>query len=114
MKRRSIVVSSAASYDQANIVSYLGSVEGLEIALQTDQKLDQAMRSLTTLSQRGRVVPELKQRGITGYRELIEFPYRIIYRIVRSEVWILAVIDGRRDLSEVLFTRVQQERVGDW
>jgi toxin ParE1/3/4 len=41
----------------------------------------------------GRVVPELENPDI---RELIESPYRIIYRVLRLEVEILAVFHGAR------------------
>ena len=41
----------------------------------------------------GRVVPELENQDI---RELNESPYRIIYRVLHSEVEILAVFHGAR------------------
>jgi len=50
-------------------------------------------------------VPELKDVGITDYRELISAPYRIFYRITGRVVSILGVLDGRRDLEEILIHR---------
>ena len=54
---------------------------------------------------RCRVVPELREEGIDAYRELVIRPYRIMFRIHGSEVVLLAVVDGRRDLQELLLER---------
>ncbi len=42
----------------------------------------------------GRVIPEIKNKNC---RELIYGAYRIMYRIVKREVWITGVIHGARD-----------------
>ena len=44
----------------------------------------------------GRIVPEYQEKDV---RELIERPYRIIYRIRPDQIDILAVIHGARLLS---------------
>jgi toxin ParE1/3/4 len=44
--------------------------------------------------------------GITSWRELVSKPYRIISRIERETVNVLAVLDGRRDLADLLFERL--------
>jgi toxin ParE1/3/4 len=40
------------------------------------------------------------------FREIHFKPYRIIYQIVESDVYIHAVLDGRRDLQELLEIRL--------
>jgi len=45
----------------------------------------------------GRVVPEFPQEDL---RELVEPPYRLIYRINPDAVEVLAVVHGRQDLRE--------------
>jgi len=55
-----------------------------------------AGRSLDTLPWRGRIVPEL---GLDDYREISVHEYRLIYRIVGRTVEIIAVIHGRRLLT---------------
>jgi plasmid stabilization system protein ParE len=47
----------------------------------------------------GRKVPEFDAEDI---RELIEWPYRIIYRIKKDQIDVLAVIHGARQLPEQL------------
>lgn len=50
--------------------------------------------SLSHLSNRGRVVPEL---GEDAVREIFVYRYRLIYQVSSSEVRILAVIPGEMD-----------------
>ena len=53
-------------------------------------------RSLSRMSSRGRVVPEIGDRQI---RELFVQSYRLIYKVERSRVAILALVHGARDLE---------------
>jgi len=55
---------------------------------------------------RCRWVPELKDLGIETYRELILPPYRICFRLEKSRVVLLGVLDSRRDLEELLVKRL--------
>jgi plasmid stabilization system protein ParE len=55
------------------------------------------------------VVPELAHFGIRNWRELIVKPYRIIYRIDEDTVNVLAMLDGRRDLQDLLLERLIRE-----
>ena len=54
---------------------------------------------------KGRIVPELRFFNILSYREMIYPPWRIIYRIMEDKVWILAVIDVRRNMEDILLER---------
>ena len=56
--------------------------------------------------QRGRVVPELQHQGIAQYRELVIAPWRLIYRITDDTVLVLSVLDGRRNVEDLLLTRL--------
>jgi plasmid stabilization system protein ParE len=69
-------------------------------------RLDAQARALQSLPERGRVVPELRRIGVLSYREVISRPWRIIYTITGGQVWIMAVLDGRRELAALLFERL--------
>ena len=63
------------------------------------QVLDAALvtaASLATLSERGRVVPELNDPAI---RELFVFRYRLIYRVDDQRVVVVAFLHGSRDFA---------------
>ncbi len=57
--------------------------------------------SLQTLPERGRVVPELRAIGVLSYLEVFHKPWRMVYKIQSREVWIMAVMDGRRALADL-------------
>jgi plasmid stabilization system protein ParE len=108
MKRRAVILASAASDDLAALLHYAMANAGADAAVALDKTIDAALGSLETLAHRGRVVPELQVRGITTYRELVRAPHRIIYRVIGDEVWVLAVVDARRDLHALLYERARR------
>ena len=57
------------------------------------------------------VVPELLDQGITNYREMIVAPWRIIYKIEKKDVYVLSVIDGRRNVEDVLLYRLATRKL---
>ncbi len=59
-------------------------------------RTSQAARSLSDLPERGRRIPEIRDKAI---REVYIQSYRLIYRIEKNSVSILALIHGRRDLT---------------
>ena len=62
--------------------------------------------SLHMFPDRGRIVPEVQDQGITQYRELIVAPWRIIYRISEKNVYVLSVLDSRRNVEDILLKRL--------
>jgi len=50
--------------------------------------------------------PELERIGVYDYREVFFKPYRIIYQISGSEVYVHCVLDGRRDMQTLLQQRL--------
>ena len=64
--------------------------------------------SLYYFPKRKRVVPELQQIGILKYREIIHKRWRIIFKIDDDKVYILLVVDSRRNLEDILFQRLMK------
>ena len=56
-------------------------------ALTALQRLRTRAAALRTHPQRGRIVPELREAGALHYRELVERPWRILYRIKGDVCW---------------------------
>ena len=87
------------------IVEYIAS-ENLEAALAIFDSIRAMAGQLVSFPERGRVVPELHTFGISQYRELLLSPWRLICRIGEGEVFVVAVIDGRRNLEDILLERI--------
>lgn len=105
MRRRKVLWARSARRDIELIVSYLAD-RSPQAALATLDRLEIKARSLASLAERGRVVPELARLHVREYRELIIPPYRLLYRRRGSDVLVLAVFDGRRNLEDVLLDRL--------
>jgi len=43
---------------------------------------------------------------VVDYREVFFKPYRIFYTIIEKKVFVVAIIDGRRDLRSFPFSRI--------
>lgn len=74
-------------------------------ALRVVERIEKRAAALRTFSERARIVPELRALGRDRYREIIESPWRLIYRIEGHQVLVVSVLDSRRDLSLVLHHR---------
>ncbi|HBD95041.1 MAG: hypothetical protein A2015_04140 [Spirochaetes bacterium GWF1_31_7] len=73
------------------------------------KKIEDRLEELSFFPMKGRVVPELEKKSITDYRELIEGYYRIIYHIRNKDVYVLSIIDGRRNIEELLITKLMRK-----
>lgn len=66
----------------------------------------QRAESLNHFPQRGRIVPELADIGILTYRELIIERWRLIYKIDKDHVFVIALFDSRQNIEDILFQRL--------
>lgn len=103
-KRFAVYWATTATLDIGIIIDYI-CLDSLENAQQFLGKIEQTASRLKLFPHRGRVVPELKEHGMLIYRELVCFPWRIIYRIEDRTVWVMAVIDGHRNMEDLLLER---------
>jgi toxin ParE1/3/4 len=100
-----ITWSRTAVRDLDEILDYIASERDVDQALQVYERLRNGIASLSSMPRRFRQVPELVDVGLFEYREVIERPYRLVFRIADHEVVILAILDSRRDLEELLVQR---------
>ena len=105
MTPRKVVWARSARRDLEAIVAYLAD-RSPQAALATLDRLEARAKSLATLAERGRIVPELRRLHIQEYRELVVPPHRLIYRVRDSRVLVLAVVDARRSLEDILLDRL--------
>jgi toxin ParE1/3/4 len=70
------------------------------------QQIEKNLLSLSEFPERGAYPKELLKLGIREYREIFFKPYRIIYRTINKNVYVLLVADGRRDMQSLLQRRL--------
>ena len=90
---RKVIWAQAAYDDLEAIVEYLHR-DSPAYASSFVNMVIKSARTLSNLSERGRIVPELNNKKI---REIFILSYRMIYRIEDDRVFIVALIHGHRD-----------------
>ena len=104
-RRFRVIWTEVAIADVEGIVDYVAVHDSVAAAEKLYSKLETSIGSLVTSPRRGRVVPELRAEGLEMYRELVVSKYRVLFRVRDREVVLLGVLDGRRDLAELLVQR---------
>ena len=99
--------ANTAEKDLDSIVGHIAA-ESVEEALRVLAAVQAKAAALRHFPDRGRVVPELKEKGITLYRELIIPPWRLLYRVSGNTVYVLAAFDSRRNLEDILLSRFME------
>jgi toxin ParE1/3/4 len=94
-----------AGQDLESIVEFIAR-DNIAYALQVLRKIQGAAATLERMPERGRIVPELAEVGMRLYHEILCPPWRIIYRIVGPTVFVMTVIDGRRNVEDILLERL--------
>jgi len=106
-KRYTVYWSKIAQDDLVEIIEYiaLDSLDNSEVIF---KKIKEQAVKLESFPERGRTVSELEFHNINNYRELIITPWRIIYRIEEQKVYVLAVIDSRRNFEDIILKRIMR------
>lgn len=99
-----VLWTHTAEKDLTDIIRHIAE-DNAPAAVEILNKIQVAARRLENFPDRGRFIPELKKQGIGNYRELIVSPWRIMYRVAATDVFVLSVIDGRMNVEDVLLNR---------
>jgi len=106
VKRYRVRLAEDAEQDLIDIYRYVALHDSVEKAVYVLDQLESLCSRLTELPERGHVPPELDRIGVTNYREVHFKPYRVIYEVIRQDVFIHCVLDGRRDMQSLLERRL--------
>ena len=95
-----------AESDLWDIYHYVAQNDSVENANRLLGNLERTIAKLETMPLRGHFPPELKRVSVLEFREIFFKPYRIIYHLIESNVYVHCVLDGRRDLQDLLQERL--------
>lgn len=101
-----VLLTDDAAGDLAEIYEYIASHDAPQKADHVLRQLEKAFLRLSESPNRGAYPKELLVLGIREYREVFFKPYRIIYRVIDKNVYVLLIVDGRRDLQLLLERRL--------
>jgi len=97
--------SETAENDLLSIIEYIARDNPLQ-ARKIFGEIKKQTESLYAFPDRGRMIPELQNQGITLYRELIIGPWRVMYRVSEDSVYVLSVLDSRKNVEDILLQRL--------
>lgn len=103
-----VFLTDDAARDLEELYDY---IDVHDVPGKADYVLDQIEQAFSNLSDnRGRGVcpKELLAVGLREYREIFFKPYRIIYRLISENVYVMVIADGRRDMQTLLLRRLLQ------
>ena len=102
----SVRLVEAAEFDILMLHRFVESSDGPGRADGLLAKIEMTIATLDHQPGRGHFPPELARLGIHDFREIHYKPYRIIYTVEGQEVVVQAILDGRRDLRDLLEARL--------
>lgn len=104
----SVQLTDDAARDLEDICNYVESHDTPGRAEHVLERIEEAFESLSAHPHRGNYPKELLEVGIREYREVLFKPYRVIYQVMESNVYVLLIADGRRDMQTLLQRRLLQ------
>ena len=102
----SILLTYDAARDLDELFDYIAEHDSPRKADYVLEQIEKTFSTLSEFPERGVYPKELLKLGIREYREIFFKPYRIIYRVMDKNVYVLLVVDSRRDMHSLLQRRL--------
>ena len=102
----SVLMTDDAAQDLYEIYDNIAAHDAPQKAGHGLDQIEKRLFSLSGSPDRGAHPKELLALGIREYREFFFKPYRIIYRVIGENVYVMLISDGRRDMQSFLQRRL--------
>lgn len=101
-----VLVTNDAACDLEELYDYIVLHDAPQKADYVLAQIGKTFSRLSQFPEQGSHPKELLALGIREYREVFFKPYRIIYRVMDKNIYILLIADGRRDMQTLLQRRL--------
>jgi toxin ParE1/3/4 len=101
-----VLLTNAAARDLDELYDFITEHDAPRKANFALKQIEKAFTNLSELPERDTYPKELLAIGIREYREVFFKPYRIIYRVMDKNVYILLIVDKRRGMQLLLQRRL--------
>ncbi len=101
-----VFLTDDAARDLEELHDYIESHDAPGKADYVLDHIEKAFSSLSENPERGAYPKELLAVGLREYREIFFKSYRIIYRVMTENVYVMVIADGRRDMQTLLQRRL--------
>jgi toxin ParE1/3/4 len=101
-----VLLTHDAARDLDELYDYIARHDAPRKADYVLEQIEKTFSQLSEFPERGAYPKELLALGIRDYREIFFKPYRILYRVLDKNVYVLLIADGRRDMQSLLQRRL--------
>jgi len=101
-----VLLTNDAAGDLTELYDYIAVHDSPRKADYVLEQIEKTFSTLSEFPEQGIYPKELLKLGIREYREVFFKPYRIIYRVMEKNVYVLLIVDGRRDMQSLLQRRL--------
>jgi toxin ParE1/3/4 len=106
-----IIWSKDAGEEFIEIVSWYKYKAGKNVAQRIYSKINSQVKKLKDMPGLGKQVQILNDIGINDYRQLVQDHWIIYYKAEGQTINIISVIDGRRNLEEILYKKILDGKI---
>jgi toxin ParE1/3/4 len=100
------MLTNDAARDLEELYDYIALHDAPRKADYVLDQIEKAFSKLSEFPERGAYPKEMLTLGIREYRQIFFKPYRILYRVMEKNVYVLLIVDGRRDMQSLLQRRL--------
>jgi toxin ParE1/3/4 len=104
-----VFLTADAAQDLEELYQYIVRHDAPGKAEHVLTRIEKTLSNLSESPERGVYPKELLALGIRDYREVFFKPYRLIYRVINDTVYVLLLVDGRRDMQKLLQRRLLEK-----
>lgn len=104
--RFDVQLTDHAAADLAEIVAFVRERDGDLRAATLLTRFEHVVSDLSRFPSKGVVPRELAELGTHEFRQVHFKPWRVVYRIEERVVFVMLIVDGRRNLGAILARRL--------
>ena len=104
MAKNKVLWTETAKADLNEIIDYIAN-DSVDNAVEQYENIKSSCLTLVEFPEQGRIIPELENQNIIKYREIVFPPWRIMYKKEKNLIYIMSIIDGRRNIEDILLRR---------
>jgi len=106
-----IIWSKDAGDELAEIISYIKHNSGKMTAEKISKRIINEVKRVSENPAGRRIAPLLREFGINYIHQLNINPWIVFYKVENKKMEIISIIDGRRNLEEILYKKIMDGKL---
>jgi len=106
-----IIWSKDAGDELVDIISYIKYNTGNITAKKINDKIMNEVERISENPEGRRIAPLLREFGINHIHQFNISPWIIYYKLENNKMEIISIIDGRRNLEEILYKKIMDGKI---